>query len=552
MAALRCSSSPQQPSSAPRRFGMDFSGCYEDSVSVVAAAARRGCRRQLRRLIRQGRSVHRADNRGWRALHEAAAAGRVGCLKEILSAAAMSAGSSATFQAYVNSSTHEGESACYLAAGRGHLNAVRLLLRASANIDQLTNDRSCPLYAAVSDGHKDVVRLLLAKGAEVNGSHTASCWTCLHQAVYQDHVDIVRILVRSADLEARDDYKITPLFLAAQYGQRECLEVLVGAGANVNTQASDLASPLLLASQEGHLACVDFLLEHGADANLPCSRDWPQLPIHAAAQFGHLGVLRRLVAVTDRACDRGEDAVSPLYLAVHGCRVASVELLLDEGFGPDGQDCAAFLCLHSPLSLALERGYSEAAGMLLAAGAAVREKEWAPVFARDDADMLKLLLDHRWLYPPRLSSDEAGRRSKTALKMAEFGDMLMVALDHLKFAASWLPLLLKAGLEPELLLHSSVLEQADGELVNFLLQFDNWSTMAPYLRAILCQRRAEETWRPLPQFDSVPDLSHLCRLRVRTVIGPDVVMREGVVQRLPVPPRLRDFLQFNDIEMPDV
>lgn len=60
-------------------------------------------------------------------------------------------------------------------------------------------------------------------------------------------------------------------------------------GANVNAQADDLATALLISSQEGHQACVDLLLDNGADPNIACSRDWFQLAIHAAAQFGHLG-----------------------------------------------------------------------------------------------------------------------------------------------------------------------------------------------------------------------------------------------------------------------
>jgi len=57
----------------------------------------------------------------------------------------------------------------------------------------------------------------------------------------------------------------------------------------VSTRAADLATPLLIASQEGHGACVDFLLERGADPDAACSLEWPQLPIHAAAEFGHIG-----------------------------------------------------------------------------------------------------------------------------------------------------------------------------------------------------------------------------------------------------------------------
>lgn len=43
-------------------------------------------------------------------------------------------------------------------------------------------------------GFEEVVELLVGKGAEVNRTHTASCWTCLHQAVYkvivQEQTDI--------------------------------------------------------------------------------------------------------------------------------------------------------------------------------------------------------------------------------------------------------------------------------------------------------------------------------------------------------------------------
>lgn len=65
---------------------MDFAECYGDTVSSVAAAARSGCRKRLRRLLKKRFSVDCRDNRGWTALHEAAAAGSDGCVQEILSA----------------------------------------------------------------------------------------------------------------------------------------------------------------------------------------------------------------------------------------------------------------------------------------------------------------------------------------------------------------------------------------------------------------------------------------------------------------------------------
>ncbi|XP_029934528.1 ankyrin repeat and SOCS box protein 3 isoform X2 [Myripristis murdjan] len=533
---------------------MDFTECYRDTVSSVAAAARAGCKERVRRLIRRGFSVDSRDNRGWNALHEAAAAGSKDCVREILSAAA---DSSRGCRAYVDTLTHEGETACYLAAQRGHLAVVRLLLKAHANINQPTNDLSCPLYAAVDGGHKEVVDLLISRGAEVNGTHTASCWTCLHQAVYKGHTEIVRKLITVCHLEALDDHKITPLFLAAEYGQLECLEILVNAGANVNAQADDLATPLLIASQEGHEGCVHVLLDHGADPNLACSSDWPQLPIHAAAEFGHCRILERLIAVTDRVCDRGVGMVSPLYVAVRE-QSNSVELLLREGYSPDAQDCTDILGIRSPLSFALlvisYEPYSESARLLIAAGASLSEMEWIHVLATERTDLLQLILKHRWIPRPESLSSTPSRgdwtEGRTALKLQELRELVCVALGQVRFAACWLPLLLKAGLEPSLLLQPKMMEEADSEVLNYLLGFVNWSILSLPLKHILDRRQAEKTWASWPNFEPVPSLSHLCRLQVREVLGSDVLMRTDAVQQLPVPSQLHSYLQFRDIQEP--
>lgn len=63
-------------------------------------------------------------------------------------------------------------------------------------------------------------------------------------------------------------------------------------------------------------------------------------------------VLKSLISVTDRACDRGEDMESPLYIAIYNDQSASVELLLKEGFSPDAQRLTD-LEMNSPLAFAL-------------------------------------------------------------------------------------------------------------------------------------------------------------------------------------------------------
>ncbi|XP_025915691.1 ankyrin repeat and SOCS box protein 3-like, partial [Apteryx rowi] len=149
---------------------------------------------------------------------------------------------------------------------------------------------------ATEKGHSCTVKLLLQHGANINGHHSWSGWNSLHQASFQGYTEIIKILLeQGANKECEDDFGITPLFVAAQYGKLESLRILVSYGANINCQAKDRATPLLIAVQEGHAKCVELLLSEGADPNLYCNEEEWQLPIHAAAEMGHKksGSIRR-------------------------------------------------------------------------------------------------------------------------------------------------------------------------------------------------------------------------------------------------------------------
>ncbi|XP_017120896.1 DNA-binding protein RFXANK [Drosophila elegans] len=72
---------------------------------------------------------------------------------------------------------------------------------------------------------------------------------------------------RQKDIDYKDGHGFTALHWAASYGQLVSVQLLVAAGANVNTMADmDLISPLLLAAAGGHNEIVRFLLEHGANS----------------------------------------------------------------------------------------------------------------------------------------------------------------------------------------------------------------------------------------------------------------------------------------------
>ncbi|XP_053746668.1 ankyrin repeat and SOCS box protein 3 isoform X2 [Panthera pardus] len=326
---------------------MDFTEAYSDTCSTVGLAAREGNVKVLRKLLRKGRSVDVADNRGWMPIHEAAYHNSVECLRMLIHADSS--------ENYIKTKTFEGFCALHLAASQGHWKIVHILLEAGADPNATTSEETTPLFLAVENGHIDVLRLLLRYGANVNGSHSMCGWNALHQATFQENGEIIKLLLKKgADKECQDDFGITPLFVAAQYGKLESLSILISSGANVNCQALDEATPLFIAAQEGHTECVELLLSSGADPDLYCNEDDWQLPIHAAAQMGHTEILELLIPLTNRVCDTGPDKVSPVYSAVFGGHEECLEMLLQHGYSPDAQMCLIF-GFSSPMCMAFQK-----------------------------------------------------------------------------------------------------------------------------------------------------------------------------------------------------
>uniref|UniRef100_A0A3Q2E3Y5 Ankyrin repeat and SOCS box containing 3 n=1 Tax=Cyprinodon variegatus TaxID=28743 RepID=A0A3Q2E3Y5_CYPVA len=338
---------------------------------------------------------------------------------------------------------------------------------------------------------------------------------------------------------------------AARSGCRRQLRRLIDRGCSVDGRDNRGWNPLHEAAAEGHQDCVDLLLERGADPNMACSDDWPQLPIHAAAQFGRIRILRRLIEVTDRRCDGGEGMVSPLYVAISSEQSSSAELLLKEGYSADAQDCRLALGFPSPLSLVThDRNLNvsvcrDSVKLLLAAGAALKAEEWTYALATDKTDLLELILDYRWIRGPEAFHKDipAGRHGgKTVLKLQELRELVCVALSQVNFASCWLPVLLNKGLDPYLLLHPHIGNLGTSRSFWYPVK------MPTSVRMLLPEHSADGSFLHISA--SVPSLFHLCRLKVRDALGPDQLMTTDAVQQLPVPSPLHVFLQFRDIQKP--
>lgn len=77
-----------------------------------------------------------------------------------------------------------------LITGAGHLNVVKTLVKAGANVNHPTKTNSTPLRAACFDGRLDIVKYLTDHQADINISNKFNN-TCLMIAAYKGHLDVV-------------------------------------------------------------------------------------------------------------------------------------------------------------------------------------------------------------------------------------------------------------------------------------------------------------------------------------------------------------------------
>ncbi|XP_036606601.1 ankyrin repeat and SOCS box protein 3 isoform X2 [Trichosurus vulpecula] len=516
---------------------MDFTEAYSDTCSAVGLAAREGNVKTLRKLLKKGCSVDVADNRGWMPIHEAAYHNSVECLRLLIRSALLCLYKLLfcidPSERYIKMKTFEGSCALHLSASRGFLMITKILLEAGADANETTLEETTPLFLAVENGHADVVKLLLRHGADVNGSHSMCGWNALHQAAFQEYTELIKLLLKKgANKECQDDFGITPLFVAAQYGKLESLNVLVSSGANVNCQAMDKATPLFIAAQEGHTNCVELLLSKGADANLYCNEDKWQLPIHAAAQMGHIRILDLLIPITDRICDTGPDKVSPVYSAVFEGHEDCLEMLLKNGYSPDAQPGLVFGC-SSPMCMVFQRdsGHFGMVDIFLKYGVQLNEMHLAYCLKYEKFSVFRYFL-------------RKGCPLGTWNHLSEFIKHAVKAQAKYK---EWLPSLLLAGFDPVNLLCSYWIHSVDDDILNFSLEFTNWKRLPLAIEKILSAHAENSSWVPLHHFVSIPSLTHLCRLEIRSILKPERLRSDNFIRQLPLPASLHHYLLYGEV-----
>jgi hypothetical protein len=113
--------------------------------------------------------------------------------------------------------------------------------------------------------HDDVAAFLMERGMSAH-HRTWHGVTLLHDMAQNGDLAKARLLIdHGAELDTiEDEYRSTPLGLAARWGRRPLVELLLSRGANPNTSGAAWSTPLAWARSKGHADIERMLVAAGA------------------------------------------------------------------------------------------------------------------------------------------------------------------------------------------------------------------------------------------------------------------------------------------------
>ncbi len=213
----------------------------------------------------------------------------------------------------------------------------------------------------------------------------------IFDAIQAGDLDLVKRVIGSEPQRAaaRNADGVSAILLARYYGRREIADLLEATGtpldifeasacgrtarvrellardrALVNTYAPDGFTPLGLAAFFGHREIVQLLLEHGADVNGASRNATGYTALTAAATRADLPVLELLLEHGARVNHRYGPGFTPLHAAAGTGNLAVVRALVDKGAQPASQTDDG----KTPRQIAVEKGFHEIADWLVSIG----------------------------------------------------------------------------------------------------------------------------------------------------------------------------------------
>jgi ankyrin repeat protein len=231
------------------RTGADVNGAQPDGTRPIHWAVYKVDYDLIDALIAKKATVDVANEFGSTPLAEAVKLADARMVKMLLAAGAR-----------VERADENGQTALMLAIKTGELPIVETLVKAGANVNAVEQfQQQTPLmWAVTASKHAvEMTKLLLSKGANVKARARYTDWP------------------NQLSSEPRGQYRpvggLTALLYAARNGCSDCVQALIGAGADVNVPTPEGVTPLMISLDNDHNDVAAQLLNRGAN---PHVADW--------------------------------------------------------------------------------------------------------------------------------------------------------------------------------------------------------------------------------------------------------------------------------------
>ncbi|KAK6838724.1 hypothetical protein RU639_000093 [Aspergillus parasiticus] len=183
---------------------------------------------------------------------------------------------------------------------------------------------------AVEGKYRVAIDALGRRGVSINMQNPKDGSTPLIDKIMAgDRNAIQELLDAGADVNGSHSSGGTPLSVASHKGDLETVSLLLRKGARVNIQDSDGFSPLMYAIEGGHVDIVRVLLKHGANANLGSFGG--STPLMAAAADNRVEILELLLSQGAEVDMESSDGCTALILAARNGSTEATRLLLSHG-----------------------------------------------------------------------------------------------------------------------------------------------------------------------------------------------------------------------------
>ncbi|NXY44583.1 ANKR6 protein, partial [Ceuthmochares aereus] len=252
-----------------------------------------------------------------------------------------------------------------VAAYKGQVENVVQLINKGAKVAVTKHGRT-PLHLAAHKGHLHVVQVLLKAGCDLDIQDDGD-QTALHRAAVVGNTDVIATLIQEGcALDRQDKDGNTALHEACWHGFSQSAKVLVKAGANVLAKNKAGNTPLHLACQNSHSQSTRVLLLGGSRADL--KNNAGDTCLHVAARYNHLPIIRVLLSAFCSVHEKNQAGDTALHVAAALNHRKVVKLLLEAGADASVVNNAG----QTPLEVARQHNNPEVALLLTKASQVLR------------------------------------------------------------------------------------------------------------------------------------------------------------------------------------